>query len=156
MKKEISYWYKDWNIRLVILINWIILLALVNWIIYFYFINWYVHWLYYCALFIVWISFWNIINIVNNLKYEFTNNDISIVLPNFFFIKNKTYVLKRVDIKLIEKLEKLPYYYWIWIKFRSLSWDIMFTTSLKNVYRITMLDWRKILISPKNWIPTKI
>lgn len=141
---NITYWYKDFWIKFLIIFNWIIFIFLLNFSVFAYFM-WNYDILYFIVLIISWVSVFFIIRLVNNLKYEIDNNWITIITP-----WKRKYLLEKKDIEKIDYIGKVPFYYWLWIRVNFITWDVMFTTSLNNIYRINMFDWKKILISPKN------
>ncbi len=139
-----TFWYKDFWTRTVILFNGLILIFLLNYFLYILLTDWDNIWFYLIAILLLWLSFWFIIRLMNWLFYDFEDDWIKIVLPN-----KKSHFLPKNDIVKIEKIDKIPFWYGIWIKYNIFTKDIMFTTSFKNWYRIIMNDWRSIIITPK-------
>ncbi len=140
----ITYWYKDFWIKFMLILNWVLIIFLIHYLFFLYFQQWSVSWIYFIAIFIFGLSLWYIIRLVNWLHYKISDDGIKIILPSW-----KDYFLEFDNISKIEKFEKLPFWYWVWVKYSFFSGDVMFTTSLKNAYRIYMNDWRRIIITPR-------
>ncbi|MBS8122516.1 hypothetical protein [Candidatus Vampirococcus lugosii] len=141
---NITYGYKDFGIKFLIIFNGIIFIFLLNFSVFAYFMGNY-DILYFIVLIISGVSVFFIIRLVNNLKYEIDNNGITIITPG-----KRKYLLEKKDIEKIDYIGKVPFYYGLGIRVNFITGDVMFTTSLNNIYRINMFDGKKILISPKN------
>jgi len=98
------------------------------------------------TIFLGWI-FRRMRRIITKLHYLFSPNwDIAIVLPN----KKKFNLPEQMMIKK-EQVAHSSRRTWRWIKYLPRKQEVHFTTSSSHLLKISMQDWRVIVISPREY-----
>lgn len=144
MESYTTLGYKDLFKRIFILLNGLFLLFVINYSIFYYMFNKTVPRYFFIVIIVVSLVFRLDIKLANNLKYEFSDKWIKIILPS-----GREYMIEKSNIVKLEKVWYIPWRYGSWIKYRFLSNELMFTTWRTNILRIVTRDWKNILISPK-------